>query len=119
MGEIRDNVQNNLSFYLSLKQISQKKLAEMLHVSQSAVTNWVKGKNSPDIETVAQICNILNINVTQLFGTDYVDEFSLKERTLILHYRQRPDLQKAVDILLDLNDKLFENEDSDAKPRIL
>ena len=115
MGEIRDNVQNNLSFYLSLKKISQKKLAEMLHVSQSAVTNWVKGKNSPDIETVAQICNILDISVTQLFGTDHVDEFSLKERTLILHYRQRPELQKAVDILLDINDNFFENENIEEK----
>lgn len=70
MGEIRDNVKKNLGYYLSLKGISQKELADKLSVSQSAVTNWIKGKNSPDIEVVAQICDILEISVTDLFGSD-------------------------------------------------
>lgn len=70
MGQIRDNVQRNLGYYLSLTGMNQKELSEKLGVSQSAVTNWIKGKNSPDIEVVAQICNIFNISVTELFGTD-------------------------------------------------
>ena len=74
MGEIRENVRKNLGYYLSLKSISQKELAERLGVSQSAVTNWMKGKNSPDIETVAQICKVLEISVIDLFGTDVPSE---------------------------------------------
>ena len=70
MGEIRENLRENLSNYLSVKGVSQKQLAEKLDVSQSAVTNWVKGNNSPDIETVAKICDVLNISVVDLFGSN-------------------------------------------------
>lgn len=115
MGEIRDNVQKNLIYYLSLKGISQKKLAEMLHVSQSAVTNWIKGKNSPDIEIVSEICDILDITVTQLFGMEETEKYSLLERTLILHYRQHPELQHAVNILLDINECMFDPQLEDPK----
>lgn len=70
MGEIRENIRKNLGYYLTLKKMSQKELAEKLGVSQASVTCWIKGKNSPDIEAVAQICKILNITVTDLFGTN-------------------------------------------------
>ncbi len=68
MGEIRNNLKRNLSYYLDLMNISQKTLAEKLNVSQAAVTNWVKGKNSPDIETVSEICDFLNIKMSDLLG---------------------------------------------------
>ena len=61
MGEIRENVKQNLGYFLSLRGMSQKELAMKLGVSQSAVTNWIKGKNSPDIEMVALICQHLHI----------------------------------------------------------
>ena len=110
MGEIRENVQKNLNYYLNLKEISQKELAEMLHVSQSAVTNWIKGKNSPDIEIVAKICEILDITVSQLFGTSGPHSYTILEQTLVLRYRQHPELQHAINILLDINEELFETE---------
>lgn len=68
MGEIRDNLKRNLGYYLSYSGMSQKQLAERLNVSQSAVTNWIKGKNSPDIELVAQMCEIFQVDITELMG---------------------------------------------------
>ena len=103
MGEIRDNVKKNLGYYLSFTGISQKELAEKLKVSQSAVTNWIKGKNAPDIETVAQICDILGISVTELFGTDGNSQYSEKEKLLIRMYRSKAEIQPAIDILLGIN----------------
>jgi transcriptional regulator with XRE-family HTH domain len=103
MGEIRDNVKRNLGYYLSLKGISQKELADKLSVSQSAVTNWIKGKNSPDIEVVAQICDILGITVIELFGTDGNDQYTEQEKKVISQYRKKPELQQAVHILLGIN----------------
>ena len=105
MGEIRDNVKRNLGYYLSLKGMSQKELAERLGVSQSAVTNWIKGKNSPDIEVVAQICDILGIAVTDLFGTDGNDQYSNIEKRVIEEYRTKHDLQHAVNVLLGVDDE--------------
>lgn len=110
MGIIRDNVKKNLGYYLSLKGITQKELAKKLNVSQSAVTNWIKGKNSPDIELVAEICDILDISVTELFGVNTnepeaelsTDQYTETERQIILQYRQKPELHQAIHILLDI-----------------
>ena len=53
MGAVRDNLQQNLNYYLKENKMTQKKLSELLDVSQAAVTNWTKGKNSPDIIPVS------------------------------------------------------------------
>lgn len=103
MGEIRDNVKKNLGYYLSLNGISQKELADKLSVSQSAVTNWIKGKNSPDIEVVAQICDILEISVTDLFGADNTKVNPCAEHALAIFKQFNPVFQKyALDQLENL-----------------
>ena len=75
MGELRENLQHNLGYFLSRKGLSQKDFAEKLGVSQSAVTNWIRGNNSPDIELVSNICDVLNISVLDLMNkpTDKVE----------------------------------------------
>lgn len=102
MGEIRENLRQNLIHHLSLNGMSQKELAEKLQISQSAVTNWIKGKNSPDIETVARICDILELSVVDLFGTNGPNPYSEEEKELIVQYRKKTDLQHAIRILLGL-----------------
>lgn len=104
MGEIRDNVRHYLGYYLALNGITQKELAEKLSVSPSAVTNWIKGKNSPDIESVARICDIFNISVVELFGTDGSNRYTDMERKIIAQYRKKPELQHAIHVLLDIED---------------
>lgn len=68
MSTIRENLQANILSLLTSNNISQKQFAEMLGVSQAAVTNWVKGKNSPDIELIAKICNIFNVKISELIS---------------------------------------------------
>lgn len=66
MRDVRERLRNNLAYYLATKNISQKSLAKSLNVSQAAVNNWIKGKNSPDIEIIAELCEILNISINDL-----------------------------------------------------
>lgn len=103
MGKIRDNLKRNLGYYLTLKSINQKYLADKLGVSQSAVTNWIKGNNSPDIEILAQICDILHVPVSDLLGTGNNDQLTKKEIKIIEQYRNKPEMQPAIDVLLELN----------------
>lgn len=69
-GEIRERIRANLERYISESGYTQKEVAERLGVSQSSVTNWVKGKNSPDVNLVMPICNLLNITVGQFYGEE-------------------------------------------------
>jgi len=102
MKKVRENIQRNLGYYLTLKDISQREFADELGVSQSSVTCWLKGKNAPDIELVAKICDFFNITISDLFGTDGSDRFTEHEKTIIERYRQRPELQHAVNVLLEV-----------------
>lgn len=66
MGQLRDTLRIKLGYYLSLSGMSQKELADRLKVSQSSITNWLKGNNSPDIDLIAEICNVFDIQITDL-----------------------------------------------------
>ena len=54
------------------KEINQNQLAEQLHVTRQAVSNWETGKTQPDIETLTQLAEFLEISVEQLiYGLEY------------------------------------------------
>lgn len=69
-GEVRARIQASLNRYISSSGYTQKEIAEKLGVSKSSVTNWLKGKNSPDANLVMPICNLLNITVGQFYGEE-------------------------------------------------
>ncbi|MCU6720700.1 helix-turn-helix domain-containing protein [Porcipelethomonas ammoniilytica] len=107
MGEIRNNLKKNLSYYLDLMNVSQKTLSEKLNVSQAAVTNWVKGKNSPDIETVSEICDFLNIKMSDLLGENKnINKLDEKDNSLISKYNQLNELGQSK--LMERLDELLE-----------
>ena len=48
------------------KNLNQEQLAEHLHVTRQAVSNWENGKTQPDIETLTQIAEYFNVSVEYL-----------------------------------------------------
>ena len=68
MGNIRDEISKNLLFYRKKSGMTQKELAELLGVKNSAVSNWEKGVNSIDIETLFKACTIFKISVNDMYG---------------------------------------------------
>jgi len=48
------------------KQLSQEQLAEHLHVTRQAISNWETGKTQPDIETLSQIAQYFDVSVEYL-----------------------------------------------------
>lgn len=68
MGEMREIIRSNLEQRIAESGYTQKEIAEKLGVSKSSVTNWIKGKNSPDVELVVPICKLLNISVKEFYG---------------------------------------------------
>lgn len=68
MGEVREIICSNLKRYIAESGYTQKEVSEKLGVSKSSVTNWISGKNSPDVELVIPLCKLLNITVKEFFG---------------------------------------------------
>ncbi len=83
--------------------MSQKQLADMLNVSNSRVSNWEQGINRPDADILADMCRALKVSPSELLDVHLSeDDFTDHERKVIQAYRRKPDMQKAVNILLGL-----------------
>lgn len=52
------------------RNMTQMNLADAMEVSYQAVSNWERGSSSPDIGKLEQLCQILEISVDELLGTD-------------------------------------------------
>ncbi len=54
---------------------TQQEMADMLYVTRQTVSNWENGKALPDVETLLQIAEKLNIDVNELvYGKKHPDE---------------------------------------------
>lgn len=95
---------NRIRKYRKKLGISQKELAKRIGVSNGRVSNWEQGLNRPDADMLAELCQALNVSPSSLLGVKLTnDELSDKEWSVIQAYREKTDLQKAVNILLGVD----------------
>lgn len=52
------------------RNMTQMNLADAMEVSYQAVSNWERGSSCPDIAKLEQLCQILQISMDELLGTD-------------------------------------------------
>lgn len=64
------------------KKLTQQKLAEQLHVSRSAISNWESERNYPDLDMIVALSNILEISLDKLLREDtlMVEEVSKEQQ---------------------------------------
>lgn len=95
--------------YREMSGFSQKELAQKIGVSNSRVSNWEQGINRPDADILADICKALNVSPSELLDVRLSPEdLSEQERKVIMAYRTKPDLRKAVNILLGIEQLFFQ-----------
>jgi len=61
------------------KKMTQKDLANLLHITDKAVSKWERGISIPDISLLIPISNILDISVYELLGGEMREELSKKD----------------------------------------
>lgn len=66
MQEVNRMVSKNLSTLRRRARLTQEQLAEQLHVTRQAVSNWETGKCQPDVETLTALSAALQCDVTEL-----------------------------------------------------
>ena len=49
------------------KKITQEGLAEMLDISDRAISKWERGLSFPNVDNIPRLCEILEISVSELF----------------------------------------------------
>lgn len=61
-----NSVGKNIKKLRSEKGITQEQLAERLHVTRQAVSNWETGKTQPDIDTLSALAECFEITVEEV-----------------------------------------------------
>ena len=55
------------------KNLTQSELAEKLNITDRAVSKWENGVCLPDVGTMPELCNLLDISINDLFSGEEVD----------------------------------------------
>ena len=87
------------------KGFNRKKFAEHIGVPYTTLCSaFNRGIGGTSVDLVIKICRALGITVESISELESEDTFHLSEheRSLILAYREHPDRQDAVDILLGI-----------------
>lgn len=61
----------NMKKIRSEKGMTQEQLAENLHVTRQAVSNWEQGKTQPDVETLSAMAEVFEVPMENLiYGSE-------------------------------------------------
>ena len=68
------------------KGLTQKQLAELVGVSDKAVSRWETGKGLPDTSIMPELCKALDININELLSGERLnaDTYSGKAEKLMV-----------------------------------
>lgn len=67
MIEISD-IQRHLREAIKTSPLSQKEIAERLHVDPSTITRYMRDDKFPSIDTFANICELLDVSSDEILG---------------------------------------------------
>lgn len=90
--------------------LSQQMLADRLGVSKSSINMYERGEREPKLETLEVIADFFNVDMGYLVGVSDVrnsslvhPSFSAHEICVINAYRKHPELQAAIDRMLEVD----------------
>lgn len=66
MGDVKENISKNLSYYMALNNLNNKELSRLLGVSESAVGKWLLKKTTPRMGMVEKLAAVFNITKSAL-----------------------------------------------------
>ena len=100
-----------LKYYRKANNLSVDDIAAYLDecgisVANKTIYGWESGQTQPDADTLLLLCEIYKINdILGTFGYDDSEKIILTghEKELILQYRKHPEMQEAIQKLLNLS----------------
>ena len=69
----------NLKKIRKTKGYTQEELAIKIHVVRQTISKWEKGLSVPDADTLSKLADVLEINVSELLGSEIKEETDKNE----------------------------------------
>ena len=67
----------NLKRFRIKKNLKQEDIALKVGKTKSVISNWEKGINRPDTDTLILLCTILDISPNELLDWDFINKIEL------------------------------------------
>lgn len=80
MNDVKERLRERIEYTIEHSGLTTKEVAEQLGVSRVAVYNWLKGKNTPDFDTLVKFCELFQVTLNFIYG---LDPISADKRDLI------------------------------------
>ncbi len=112
--ECREMIEK-ISSVCKQRHITPHALAKRAGISTSTISYLLSGKTKPQVYTILQICQVLDISICDLFDQDQkVQEkrLSIEEEKLVCNFRELSEKKKILlkyymEMLLVVEDELF------------
>ena len=62
------------------KGMTQKELADILHISDKTISKWERGNGFPEISLLLPLCNELDLSVNELLTGERISETEYREK---------------------------------------
>lgn len=89
----------NIKLFRTFRKVTQQDLADAVGKTKSVISNWERGTNQPDVESIEIICKYLNVTPNELFGWDPNPEYEKYKKIY-------SDIQKKLNELRNERDKI-------------
>lgn len=99
----------NLKTIRKAKGYTQEELAIKIHVVRQTISKWEKGLSVPDADVLSKLADVLEINVSELLGSEIKEETNKNEvaeqlakisEQLALKNRRHKRIGKLLDLTL-------------------
>lgn len=107
---LRMAIASNIAHYRKVNKMTQSELALRLSVRPTTVSTWERGASLPDAEVLFSLCEVLDISLSTIYGSDAVSYAPVylqpSEIQIVTAYRRAPENRKeAVRALLEIKEK--------------
>ncbi len=82
--------------------LTQRKLAEIIGVTDKAVSKWENGRGFPDVSLLTPLAKVLKVSVAEILNGEIAEDNSLKaaDKLILESYRQRKVLINTISAIL-------------------
>ena len=84
------------------KKLTQMELAEILNITDRAVSKWENGRAMPDSSIMLELCNLLGITVNELFSGEVIEMKEYEKQAEENLLKLKKEKEEADKILLNL-----------------
>lgn len=95
--------------HLSVSDVAEYLRTKNVDIAIKTIYGWESGQTQPSADNLMHLCRLYKIqDILATFGYQTSPDnltLSNKERQLIYSYREHPELQKAIDKLLDMKEE--------------